>query len=151
MSLAENGQRTVTRAEIGFGIERGADPERRADLSAWFGAYLAATVRGPGRADHRACHAALAPGRGGRSPAGHTYSEPDVFIAAVAVVEQLIVLSRAGRDLIEARAPVRNPWAGHSPPLARREKLPERLDRATSSMGSAEIDGMAERPSAALR
>ena len=42
----------VTLAEIRFGIELIADPERRAEISAWLTRTLPA-VRGPGGADDR--------------------------------------------------------------------------------------------------
>ena len=71
----------------------------------------------------------MATGRGGWSPAGHTYSEPDVFIAAAALVEQLIVVSRDVRDFVEAHVPVLNPWTGTFSAPGQPEKTLERLDR----------------------
>jgi toxin FitB len=41
---------------------------------------------------------------------GHTYSEPDVLIAASALVEQLVAVSRDVGEFVEARVPVLDPW-----------------------------------------
>jgi hypothetical protein len=54
--------------------------------------------------------AALAPDRRASRKRGHTFSEPDVLIAAAAEVEALIVVSRDVRDFTEARVPVLDPW-----------------------------------------
>ncbi|RQH08711.1 type II toxin-antitoxin system prevent-host-death family antitoxin [Bradyrhizobium sp. RP6] len=40
----------------------------------------------------------------------HTFGEPDLFIAAVAALQDLIVVTRDINEFVEARAPVFDPW-----------------------------------------
>ena len=42
--------------------------------------------------------------------AGHTYSQPDLIIAATALHHGLTVVSRDTSDFNKARVPVLNPW-----------------------------------------
>jgi hypothetical protein len=42
--------------------------------------------------------------------AGHTYSQPDLIIAATALHHGLTVVSRDTSDFNKARIPVLNPW-----------------------------------------
>ena len=60
---------------------------------------------------------------------GHTYSEPDVLIAAAALVEQLVVVSRDVGEFIEARVPVLNPWTRTFSVPGQLEKTLEGLER----------------------
>jgi predicted nucleic acid-binding protein len=101
---------TVTLAEIRFGIELIGDPERRAELGEWLAHSLRPLF------EDRVVHITediLVRWRqvveAGRKR-GHTYSEPDVFIAASALVEQLVVVSRDVGEFVEARVPVLDPW-----------------------------------------
>ncbi len=101
---------TVTFAEIRFGIERVADATRRAELNDW----LAHKVRP--MFEQRALAVTedvifkwrllVADGR----KAGHTYSQPDLIIAATALHHGLTVVSRDTRDFKKARVLVVNPW-----------------------------------------
>ena len=101
---------TVTFAEIRFGIERVADATRRAELNDW----LAHKVRP--MFEQRALAVTedvmfkwrllVADGR----KAGHTYSQPDLIIAATALHHGLTVVSRETTDFKKARVPVVNPW-----------------------------------------
>jgi toxin FitB len=101
---------TVTFAEIRFGIERVGDATRRAELNDW----LAHKVRP--MFDQRALAVTedvmfkwrllVADGR----KAGHTYSQPDLIIAATALHHGLTVVSRDTSDFKKARVPVLNPW-----------------------------------------
>jgi predicted nucleic acid-binding protein len=101
---------TVTFAEIRFGIERIADPTRRAELNDW----LAHKVRPMFEQRVLAVtedvmfkwRLLVADGR----KAGHTYSQPDLIIAATALHHGLTVVSRDTGDLTKARVPVVNPW-----------------------------------------
>ena len=43
--------------------------------------------------------------------AGHTYSQPDLIIAATALHHGLTVVSRDTSDFTKARVPVLNPWS----------------------------------------
>ena len=101
---------TVTFAEIRFGIERVGDATRRAELNDW----LAHKVRPV--FEQRALAVTedvmfkwrllVADGR----KAGHTYSQPDLIIAATALHHGLTVVSRDTTDFKKARVPVVNPW-----------------------------------------
>jgi predicted nucleic acid-binding protein len=101
---------TVTFAEIRFGIERVGDATRRAELNDW----LAHKVRP--MFEQRALAVTedvmfkwrllVADGR----KAGHTYSQPDLIIAATALHPGLRVVSRDTSDFKKARVPVLNPW-----------------------------------------
>ena len=46
---------------------------------------------------------------------GHTFSQPDLFIAATALQHGLTVVSRDGADYTRARAPLFNPWVDPLP------------------------------------
>lgn len=103
---------TVTLAEIRFGIERLADANRRAELHAW----LTHKVRP--LFDRRVLDVSedvlfkwrLLVEDGRKS--GHTYSQPDLFIAATALHHGLTVVSRDTSEYKRAGAAVLNPWQG---------------------------------------
>jgi predicted nucleic acid-binding protein len=102
---------TVTFAEIRFGIELVTDPGRRAELNDW----LAHRVRPMFEQRVLAItedimfkwRLLVEDGR----KAGHTFSQPDLIIAATALHHGLTVVSRDVQDYHKARAPVLNPWS----------------------------------------
>ncbi|HTO79627.1 MAG TPA: type II toxin-antitoxin system VapC family toxin [Methylocystis sp.] len=101
---------TVTLAEIRFGIELVEDATRRAELGDW----LAHKVRPmfeqrvlPLSEDVILKWRLLV--EEGRK-AGHTFSQPDLFIAATALHHGLTVVTRDAAEFERARAPVLNPW-----------------------------------------
>lgn len=101
---------SVTFAEIRFGIELAADAGHRAELNDW----LAHKVRP--MFEQRVLQISedvmfkwrllVEDGR----KAGHTFSQPDLMIAATALQHGLTVVSRDVSDFQKARAPVLNPW-----------------------------------------
>jgi predicted nucleic acid-binding protein len=101
----------VSFADIRFGIERVADAGRRAELNDW----LTHKVRP--MFEQRVLAIAedimfkwrllVEEGR----KAGHTFSQPDLIIAATALHHGLTVVSRDVGDYQRARAPVLNPWS----------------------------------------
>lgn len=101
---------TVTLAEIRFGIELVTDANRRAELNAW----LTHKVRP--LFEQRVLDVSedvlfkwrLLVEEGRKS--GHTYSQPDLFIAATALHHGLTVVSRDTREYKQAGAAVFNPW-----------------------------------------
>ena len=105
---------SVTLAEIRFGIETVNDPIRRAELSDW----LLHRVRP--MFDQRVLEVTedvmfkwrllVEDGR----KAGHTYSQPDLIIAATALQHGLTVVTRDTGDYLRARVPLLNPWVGDS-------------------------------------
>ena len=100
----------VSFAEIRFGIERLADAGRRAELNDW----LAQKVRP--MFEQRVLAVSedimfkwrllVEEDR----KAGHTFSQPDLIIAATALHHGLTVVSRDVDDYRKARAPVYDPW-----------------------------------------
>lgn len=100
----------VTFAEIRFGIESVADAGRRAELSDW----LAHKVRPMFEQRVLAIsedvmfkwRLLVEDGRKVR----HTFSQPDLIIAATALDHGLTVVSRDVSDYRKARVPVLNPW-----------------------------------------
>ena len=101
---------TVTLAEIRFGIELVADVNRRATLTDW----LTHKVRPmfeqrvlPVTEDIMFKWRLLV--EEGRK-SGHTFSQPDLIIAATAAHHGLTVVSRDVSDYEKARLPLVNPW-----------------------------------------
>lgn len=100
----------VTLAEIRFGIEMVAAAGRRSELSDW----LTHRVRPmfeqrilPVTEDIMFKWRLLV--EEGRK-AGHTFSQPDLIIAATALEHGMTLVSRNTADYARARVPVLNPW-----------------------------------------
>ncbi len=101
---------SVTVAEIRFGIEMVRDPIRRTELNDW----LTHKVRP--MFEQRVLEVSedvmfkwrllVEDGR----KAGHTFSQPDLFIAATALHHGLTVVTRDVSDFEVARVPLLNPW-----------------------------------------
>jgi len=103
---------SVTLAEIRFGIELVADAGRRAELNDW----LTHKVRPmfaqrvlPVTEDIMFKWRLIV--EDGRK-AGHTFSQPDLIIAATALEHGLTLVSRDTSDYEKARVAVLNPWSG---------------------------------------
>lgn len=102
----------VTFAEIRFGIETSADPTKRAELDAW----LTHRVRPmfaqrtlPITEDIMVRWRLLVhEGRKVR----HTFTQPDLIIAATALHHGLTVVTRDTGDFVRARCQVFDPWVG---------------------------------------
>ena len=43
---------------------------------------------------------------------GHTFGQPDLFIAAIAALQDLVVVSRDVSEFIQAGVPVFDAWSG---------------------------------------
>lgn len=101
---------TVTLAEIRYGIERHSDDAFRATLSAWLDGTLRPwfTVRILGIDEDVVLEwrRIVAHGR----VRGITFSQPDLFIAAIARLNDLAVVTRNVGDFERAEVPVLNPW-----------------------------------------
>jgi predicted nucleic acid-binding protein len=101
---------TVTFAEIRFGIERVADAGRRAELNDWLAHKVRPIFEGRALAVSEDVmfkwRLLVEDGR----KAGHTYSQPDLIIAATALHHGLTVVSRDTGEFKRARVPVLNPW-----------------------------------------
>ena len=100
----------VTLAEIRFGIELVSEPNHRAELNDW----LTRKVRP--MFDQRVLpitedimlrwRLLLEDGR----KIGHTFSQPDLIIAATAIHHSLTVVTRDRSDFEKTLVPVLNPW-----------------------------------------
>ena len=100
----------VTLAELRFGIELVSEPSRRVALNDWL------THRVRPMFDQRVLpiteeimlkwRLLVEEGR----KAGHTFSQPDLIIAATAVHYGFSVITRDRRDYDKANVPVLNPW-----------------------------------------
>jgi len=100
----------VTLAEIRFGIEQVQDEQFRQELSEWL-----ETVLRPWFSDRLLpvsedvileWRRMVAQGR----KQGHTFSQPDLFIAAIASIHDLCVVTRNVSDFEKSGVPVLNPF-----------------------------------------
>lgn len=105
----------VTFAEIRFGIERLDDAARRAELNHW----LDHTVRPQFEqrvlpvSENVMLRWRLLVDAGRK--VGHTFSQPDLIIAATALEYGLTIVTRDVAEFQRAGVDVNNPWAGPSP------------------------------------
>ncbi|MFZ5556743.1 MAG: type II toxin-antitoxin system VapC family toxin [Pseudomonadota bacterium] len=101
---------TVTFAEIRYGIEMVDDAIRRAELNDWLTnkvrPMFEQRVLGVSEDVMFKWRLLVEDGR----KAGHTFSQPDLLIAATALHHGLTVVTRDTADYSRARAPVLNPW-----------------------------------------
>jgi predicted nucleic acid-binding protein len=100
----------VSIAEIRFGIELQQDVKRRAELSEWLAGTLRPAFAGRILAVTEEIllkwRTLMEEGR----KTGHTYSHPDLVLAATALRHGLTVVTRDRSDFDKAGAPVFNPW-----------------------------------------
>lgn len=100
----------VTIAEIRFGIELHQHSARRAELNDWLTFKLRPRFAGrilPVTEDILLKWRVLM--ENGRRT-GHTFSHPDLMIAATALLHGLTVVTRDRSDYDKAGVPVLNPW-----------------------------------------
>ena len=101
---------TVTLAEIRFGIALVGDASRRAELDEWLAHKVRPMFDGrvlPVSEDIMFKWRLLV--EEGRK-VGHTFSQPDLIIAATALHHGLTVVSRDTADYVRTRVPLINPW-----------------------------------------
>ena len=100
----------VTFAEIVYGIEQLFDPARRADLQSWLDNTLRPLFAGRVLSITENVivrwKTMVIEGRKRR----HTFGQPDLFIAAIAALQDLVVVTRDIDEFVEARVPVFDPW-----------------------------------------
>ena len=105
---------TVTFAEIRYGIEMVDDAIRRAELNDWLTnkvrPMFEQRVLGVSEDVMFKWRLLVEDGR----KAGHTFSQPDLIIAATALDHGLTVVTRDTADYSRARVPVLNPWTDHA-------------------------------------
>jgi predicted nucleic acid-binding protein len=102
----------VTIAEIRFGIEQRASGSFREQLETWLDGELRPWF---GQRILEVDEEVILEWRRmvqrGKA-VSHTFSQPDLFIAATAAVAGLIVVTRNAADFAVAGVPVFNPWTG---------------------------------------
>jgi predicted nucleic acid-binding protein len=106
---------SVTFAEIRFGIELAADPKIRDDLNDWLKHKLCPMFEGrtlPISEDVMYKWRMLV--EDGRK-SGHTFSQPDLIIAATALLYGFTVVTRDTHDYLRSGAAVFNPWVDNHP------------------------------------
>ena len=100
----------VTLAEIRYGIEQLGDAPRRVDLHQWLELNLRPLFAGRILTITEDVivrwKTMVVEGR----RRGRTFSQPDLFIAAIAVLENLVVVTRDITEFVEAVVPVFDPW-----------------------------------------
>jgi predicted nucleic acid-binding protein len=100
----------VTLAEIRFGIEMVSDANRRAELGEWLAHQLRPMFDGRTLDVNEDImfkwRLLVEEGR----KAGHTFSQPDLIIAATALHHGLTVMSRDTADHVKTRVSLINPW-----------------------------------------
>jgi predicted nucleic acid-binding protein len=105
----------VTFAEIRFGIEMVAEPTRRAELNDWLTHKVRPMFDGRVVAITEDVmfkwRLLVEDGR----KAGHTYSQPDLIIAATGLQHGLTIVSRDTDDFVGTKARVFNPWVDSIP------------------------------------
>jgi predicted nucleic acid-binding protein len=100
----------VTLAEIRFGIELVAEPNRRSGLNEWLTHRVRPMFEGRvlGITEDIMLKWRLLVEEGRKT--GHTFSQPDLMIAATAIHHGLTVVTRDRSDYDKAHVPVTNPW-----------------------------------------
>lgn len=101
---------TVTLAEIRFGIELLEDATQRAELTDWLThkvrPMFEQRILAVGEDVLFKWRMLVEAGR----KAGHTHSQPDLFIAATALHHGLTVVTRDTSEFVHTCVPVFNPW-----------------------------------------
>lgn len=126
-------------AEVRFGIEQKADPVLRADLVRWLDHVLRPLFAGRVLS---VTEDVILRWRlmfeGGRKK-GHTFSDPDLLVAAAAAQAGLIVVSRDTTHFVAAGVPAFDPWSwnlhagGRVLPVADADS-PDTLRRVTAQI-----------------
>jgi len=118
----------VTFAEIRFGIEQLDDPEKRATIATWLDHTLRPLFEGRtlaiGEDVILRWRLMLEAGRRW----GHNFGQLDLFIAAIAAHNDLIVITRDVTHFVAASVPVLNPWKTEFVDRAGRTHAIDRLD-----------------------
>lgn len=102
----------ISFAEIRYGIERLDDPARRADLTDWLDNSLRPLFVGRtlSVSEDVVLRWRLMLEAGRRR--GHTFGQPDLFIAATAALQDLVCVTRDTDHFVAAGVAVLEPWTG---------------------------------------
>jgi predicted nucleic acid-binding protein len=100
----------VTFGEIRYGIEQLEDASRRADMHLWLNRTLRPLFTNRLLSINEDVivrwKAMVIEGR----KRGHTFGQPDLFIAAIAALEDLVVVTRDTGEFVAAGVPAFDPW-----------------------------------------
>jgi predicted nucleic acid-binding protein len=100
----------VTFGEIRYGIEQLEDASRRADMHLWLSRTLRPLFTNRLLSINEDVivrwKAMVIEGR----KRGHTFGQPDLFIAAIAALEDLVVVTRDTGEFVAAGVPAFDPW-----------------------------------------
>ena len=101
----------VTFAEIRFGIEQLGDAARRADFTQWLDRVLRPMFEGRALElnEDIILRWKMLQSEGRRR--GHTFSQPDLFIAATAAYHAFVAVSRDCSEFVAAGVPGFDPWS----------------------------------------
>jgi toxin FitB len=100
----------VTLGEIRYGIEMLDDAARRADLHRWLERNLRPLFAGRVLTITEEVIVRWKTLVVGGHKRGRTFGQPDLFIAASAALEDLVVVSRDTTEFVAAAIPVFDPW-----------------------------------------
>jgi toxin FitB len=120
----------ITFAEIRYGIERLTDAVRRQDLTLWLERTLRPLFHGRTLevSENVVIRWRQMLEVGQRRD--HTFSQPDLFVAAIAAREELVVVSRDINEFIAAEVSVLDSWVGRYTPSGGQAVLLGELARA---------------------
>lgn len=102
----------VTFAEIRYGISVLTDAARRLDLQTWVDRTLRPLFAGRTLAITEEVVLRWTTMAKAGQKRGHVFGQPDLFIAAIAALEDLVVVTRDTRHFSAAAVPVFDPWTG---------------------------------------
>jgi toxin FitB len=100
----------ITFAELIYGVEQITDPIRRADYHVWIERDLRPLFFDRSLCINEAVIVRWKEMVLAGQKRGHTFGQPDLFIAAIAALADLIVVSRDTSQYIAASIPVFDPW-----------------------------------------
>jgi predicted nucleic acid-binding protein len=101
----------VTFGEIRFGIEQLDDQARRADIHLWLDRMLRPLFAGRILAITEDVIVRWKTMVIEGQKRGHTFGQPDLFIAAIAALEDLVVVTRDTGEFVAAEVPAFDPWS----------------------------------------
>lgn len=101
----------VTFGEIKFGIEQLKDPGRRADIHLWLDRTLRPLFAGRVLAITEDVIVRWKTMVVEGQKRGHTFGQPDLFIAAIAALEDLVVVTRDTAEFVASGVSAFDPWS----------------------------------------
>jgi len=100
----------ITLAEIAYGIDQLGDAARRTDLRLWLDRNLRPLFAGRILSITEDVIVRWKTMVVEGQKRGHTFGQPDLFIAAIAALQDLVVVSRDVSEFVEAGVRVFDPW-----------------------------------------